>query len=249
MIHSYSTETMERFKQTIASLEKEVANLKETLKTIKGCPPSKSDIHYATSSSEYGEYSLEDLDTFRFQVNNPPSTPNIFYYTLTNPTEELGAYLRLQGKNDFHFVCRNNEKPEDFEPYIMGKKDPSFVLTNEIRKCLESKLWDFASPGPSHFDSTFPTKFFIEITIPFKHTYTILPHISYYLSPFPSAKKCDVIVIVKEITTKQVTFIIEYGNSDRGADPYTKRYIDPELKLHYCIQGVVEQAVCDSLLN
>jgi hypothetical protein len=241
---------MERFKQTIASLEKEVAELKECLKSIKGCPPSVGDIHYAAASQEYGEYSLEELDTFRFHVQKSPHGQNSFQYLyiLTNPTAELGTYLQLQGKQ----FATNwiNVEPDKFESYCMEKGGAPFTLTKEIRKCLESKLWEFAR-APSNTnttpeDPTIPKEFSTEITIPFKHTYTILPHISYYLSPFANRENYDIFVEIKEITTKQVIFKINYGNN---RNPYKKGYDESELKLHYCIQGVVEQAVCDTLLS
>lgn len=43
---------MERFKQTIAKLENEIAELRQFQTKIQGSLPEKSDIHYCTSTQE-----------------------------------------------------------------------------------------------------------------------------------------------------------------------------------------------------
>jgi len=224
---------MERFKQTIAKLENDVAELRQFQKEVKGSVPvAKLDIHYSTSSQEFGEYSLDELDTFRFGVRSNMGANNItmYSYNLRNPTDELTAYLSLQAK---YF---NTESipidPDTFEKYCMTNNGTPFVLTKEIRKCLESKLWEFRLNN---------NDFYIDITIPFKNTYTICPHVSFYITPL--SNMLDEVVII-EITTKQVIFRIRYGNKSTKQN---MSYIFTGLKLHYIINGIVKQS--DNLLE
>ena len=234
---------MERFKQSIATLEKEVADLKQTIQSIKGSPPAKGDTHYVTSSQEFGEYSLEELDTFRFSVTKSGSaTPNIYSYsyTLRNPTPELKAYLDLQLKPfSTQYIT---VKPENFESYCMKEGGTPFVLTKEIRACLESKLWEYPPEYlPGQAGRTEGGTITTNITIPFKHTYKISPHISYYITPIPQFNSGIDSCEIKEITTKQVVFHIKYGNSKNTQNQYIMT--DPSLKLHYSISGIVTEDI------
>ena len=229
---------MERFKQTISKLENDVAELRQFQKEVKGSGPAKADVHYCTSTQEFGEYSLDELDTFRFTVTSSMGQNNIKMYTynLRNPTAELTAYLRLQAK---YFTTEYIPiDPDNFESYCMTKNGTPFVLTEEIRKCLESKLWEFACERG--LVPEVRKDFYIDITIPFTHTYTICPHVSFYITPFSHILDE---VVINEITTKQVIFRIRYGNKV-GHNINT---IFSTLKLHYNINGIVKQT--DNLLE
>ena len=243
---------MERFKQTIAKLETDIAELKHFQTKIQGSTQSSGDIHYCTGAQEFGEYPLdEEIDTFRFVVaaslgqNNIP----VYSYTLQNPTPELTAYLRIQEKHGFGTDYIPVD-PENFEPYCMKKGGTPFALTTEIQKCLDSKLWEFAvnltrGPHKSYIDcpklyKDMRTYFYIDIPIKFKNTYTISPHVSFYITPLSNAlDEC----LIHEITTKEVVFRIKYGvNIGRGeSDKTYKNDIYFGLKLHYSINGVVEE--------
>jgi hypothetical protein len=234
---------MEKFKQSIIALEKEMAALKAELATIKGSQPSSKNTHFVAGSQEFGEYSLEELDTFRFKVvvcGGPANTLQ-YSYTLTNPTPELSAYLRIQAKS---FTTQYiSVDPQRFESHCMDGGAP-FVLTAEIRKCLESKLWEFSGSITPHagasdlaerlakinpLNNTFRTT----ITIPLTQNYKIIPHISYYITPLQS-RSLDIVCQIQEITTKQFTLRIDYGNA------YPYKECDTNLKLHYSISGIVE---------
>ena len=236
---------MEKFKQSIATLEKEMAQLKADLASIKGSVPVSGNTHYVAAGTEFGEYSLEELDTFRFKMVVCGGSANTFQYSynLTNPTPELSTYLSLQAKS---FATQYiSVEPDAFEAYCMKGNTP-FVLTAEIRKCLESKLWEFAGSVTPHagaaemaerlakvnpINSIFSTT----IVIPFTQTYKILPHCSYYITPLQlQGRSLDIGCEIKEITTKQISFKISYGNSY----PYKETDL---LKLHYGISGVVAQ--------
>ena len=247
---------MERFKQTIAKLENDVAELKQFQTKIQGSTQSKGDIHYCTGTQEFGEYELdEEIDTFRFSVAVSASQNNInmYSYRLLNPTPEFAAYLKTQGKHEFgtEYIPINTE---NFEEYCMKKGGTPFVLTDEIRKCLDSKLWEFAAdqrhphnhPTNSHLYKDIRKEFYIDIPIKFEQTYKICPHVSFYITPLSNTlDEC----VIHEITTKQVVFRIKYGNisKDGGKHNQYKTDIYSGLKLHYSINGVIEQNV--NLLN
>lgn len=239
---------MDRFKQRITKLENEVAELRQFQTKIQGSLPATGDVHYCTSSQEFGEYALDEIDTFRFIVMGSGSCA----YTLQNPTPELSAYLGIQGKS---FTTQYIPVDVDsFENYCMEKGGTPFVLTDEIRKCLESKLWEFAvdfsisfTPGGYNYSENnekiykdMRREFYADITIPFTHTYTICPHVSFYITPL--SHKLDEYV-VHDITTKQVVFRIKYGNLSRGGRNQGQRNTDifSTLKLHYSINGIVKQ--------
>ena len=247
---------MERFKQTIATLVNDVAELKQFQTKIQGdTPQSKGVVHYCTSNQEFGEYALEELDTFRFSVSYQLS-PGFnkqwnYMYRLYNPTPELSAYLKVQNKLfETPYIPVD---PDNFEKYCMEKNGTPFALTDEIRKCLESKLWEFDRDFSVFLDRV-PSRieyataemhtyvinkgFYTDITIPFTHTYTICPHVSFYITPLSHMlDECK----IHEITTKQVVFRIKYGNNRIVANNDSNPTIFSGLKLHYNINGIIKQ--------
>lgn len=233
---------MERFKKTIAKLEDDIAELKKFQTKIQGSLPAKGDLHYCTGAQEFGEYALDEIDTFRFVVIPRPVNFNgiqskTYKYTLMNSTPVIGTFTTEFIPVDI----------ENFEKFIMKSEN----LTEEKRKCWQSKLWNFATDvswggglpnGTLTFENTpelykdLPKEFYEDITIPFTHTYTICPHVSFYITPLSNTlDKC----LIHEITTKQVVFRIKYGNWCKTA--YFNNHIYSGLKLHYSINGVVEQ--------
>jgi hypothetical protein len=229
---------MDRFKQKIADLERNVEELKASLHALKGTPPSSTDVQYATCSKIFGEYSLSEIDTFRFKVSK---AGNFYAYTLTNPTPELTTYLALQHRTfTTHWV---QVEPSVYEDYCMKGNTP-FVLTEEIRKCLESKLWEFAGMESRKEIPGIKPIFTTDVIIPFSprgatansltQSFVMSPHVSYYVTPLSlEGRSTDITVELKEITTKQAVFHINYGNSN-----YTQA---ESLKLHYAIFGIVEE--------
>jgi hypothetical protein len=211
---------MEKFKQSIANLEKEMADLKAELASIKGSQPIAGNTHYVSSGSEFGEYSLEELDTFRFKyvVSNGPGNISYYSYTLTNPTPGISGF-----STQYIPV-----EPDAFESYVM--KGAPLGLTVENRKCLESKLWEFAKLADNSKGNRNNFIFSTTIVIPLTQTYKIIPHVSFYVTPFMNT---DTTVEIKELTTKQVTFKINYGHRGNTS---------PDLKLHYAISGIAQEA-------
>lgn len=223
---------MEKFKQSIATLEKEMAALKEELATIKGNVPVRGNTHYVAAGQEFGEYSLEELDTFRFKyvVSNGPGNIPYYSYTLTNPTPGISGF-----STQYIPV-----EPDAFESYVMN--GAPLGLTAENRKCLESKLWEFAKLADNSKGNRNNFTFSTTIVIPFSprgatatssliQNYKILPHVSFYLTPFMNT---DTTVEIKELTTKQVTFKINYGHGGNATSP--------DLKLHYAISGIIQES-------
>jgi len=223
---------MERLKQTISQLEKDVDELKQFHKKTAGIPPSTGVVHYCTSSQEFGEYTLDEMNTFNFTVQGGSGS---YLYTLINPTPELSSYLAVQGKT---FTSGNwiSTKPDDYEKHCMEKNGTLFVLTKEIRSCLESKLWAFAANLPGKMnghpttDKTIKENFSEDITIPFKNTYQIFPHVFFYITPIMNT---GITCGIKEITCKHVTFTV-VNNTPKEQTP-------ENLKLHYYINGIVEE--------
>lgn len=244
---------MELLKKTITKLEDDVSELKQFKTKIQGSMPSRGDIHYCTGAQEFGEYALDEIDTFRFLVSprpanfgvnsNGPSnygpSPKTYKYTLITITPAIGNFT-----TDFIPV-----DIEGFEKFIMKSGN----LTEEKRKDFQSKLWSFAADisadarsqnGNLTIDNTpelykdLPQEFYTDITIPFTHTYKISPHVSFYITPLLNTlDEC----VIYEITTKQVVFRIKYGNINKGYLNPIKKHIYSGLKLHYSISGVVEQ--------
>jgi len=228
---------MERFKRTIAVLENDVAELKQFQTKIQGSTQSKGDVHYCTSSQEFGEYELDELDTFRFSVSCWDATNKIplYHYALLNPTPELTAYLKTQGKDTARTGAAIPIDPEKFEEYWMEKGVPPFALTIEIRKCLESKPWEFVrldgGNGNGEFLLDIRPNFYLDIPISFDNTYKISPHVSVYITPLsPHPGFCQ--VSIHELTTKQVVFRVRY-------DSIANKNITG-LKLHYSVSGIVD---------
>jgi hypothetical protein len=243
---------MERLKQTITKLEDDVSELQQFKTKIQGSMPSRGNIHYCAGAQEFGEYDLNEIDTFRFLVTPRPAnyactqSPKTYKYTLITITPEIGNFT-----TDFIPV-----DIEGFEKFIIKSGN----LTEEKRKCLQCKLWDFAADlsydargnnGNLTIDNTpelykdLPQEFYADITIPFTHTYKISPHVSFYITPLLNTlDEC----VIHEITSKQVVFRIKYGNINKGAslNPI-KQHIYSGLKIHYSINGVVEQN--DNLLD
>jgi len=235
---------MDRLKQTVSRLEKEVDELKQFHKKTMGIPPSTGNVHYCTSSQEFGEYSLDEMDTFNFTVTSSLTSPSIYSYSyvLENPTDELRAYLSVQNKTFNTSSIPIN--PDNFEKYCMEKATP-FVLTKEIRKCLESRVWTYSStPLPQHHnqpdnrDKSIKLDFSEDIEISFKNEYKILPHVSFYITPIEHP---GIICSIKEITCKQVTFT--------ALNTKPTQQISEDLTLHYHINGIVEQVPVTELLN
>jgi len=235
---------MERFKQSIVKLENEVAELKQFQTKLQGSLPAKGDVHYCTGAQEFGEYDLNEIDTFRFLVSASPGQNNIntFSYYLLNSTPVIGNL-----STDYISV-----DIENFEKVFMKS-----VIGEEKRKCLQSKLWEFAvnlTHGPNRSYTNHPelykdmrTDFYTDITIPFTHTYTLCPHVSFYITPLSNTlDEC----VIYEITTKQVVFRIKYGVHIFSMGQIDRRYKNDTysgLKLHYSISGVVKQN--DNLLD
>jgi hypothetical protein len=230
-------------------LEKDVDELKQFHKKTVGIPPSTGNVHYSTSSQEFGEYSLDEMDTFNFIVSSSLTSPSIYTYSynLENPTDELRAYLSIQNKT-FSSGSAIPINPDNFEKYCMEQKGTTpFVLTNEIRKCLESRIWTYSS-APLHYnhqshqpdprDKSIKLNFSEDIEISFKNTYQIFPHVSFYITPIEHP---GITCSIKEITCKHVTFTVVNNTP--------KQQIPEDLTLHYHVNGIVEQSPVGEFLN
>ena len=247
---------MEQIKQTIAKLENDVADLKQIQTKIQTYANTKGDLHYCTGTQEFGEYELDELDTFRFAVaslpagHQGPQSPQTYIYRLLNATPELAAYMQIQNVHWTHHLTEYIPvNIENIENCMKKGGYTKLVITDEIRKCLDSKSWEFVSERENNpMPDVVKKEFYIDIPIKFEHTYTISPHVSFYITPLSNTlDEC----VIHEITTKQVVFRVKYGNFPKGpCDGTHFKYpntIYSGLKLHYSITGVVKQN--DNLLN
>lgn len=237
---------MEQIKQTIAKLENDVAELKQ----IQTYANTKGDLHYCTATQEFGEYQLDEIDTFRFAVASLPAghggglqSPQTYRYRLLNATPELAKYMQIQNVHWTHHLTEYIPvNIENFENCMKKGGYTKVVITDEIRKCLDSKSWEFVSERENNpMPDVVKKEFYIDIPIKFEHTYTISPHVSFYITPLSNTlDKC----VIHEITTKQVVFRVKYGNFPKGpCDGTHFKYpntIYSGLKLHYSITGVVK---------
>ena len=247
---------MEEFKQTIAKLENDVTELKQFQTKIQVYANTKGDLHYCTGMQEFGEYDLDEIDTFRFAVaslpagHQGPQSPQTYRYRLLNATPELAAYMQIQNMHWAHHLTEYiSVNIENIENSMKKGGYTKLVITDEIRKCLDSKSWEFVADQEFYSPILHPMpefvvkkEFYTDIPIKFEQTYKISPHVSFYITPISnSLDEC----LIHEITTKHVVFRIKYGNFPKGpCDGTHFKYpntIYSGLKLHYRINGVVEQ--------
>lgn len=250
---------MEKFKERIVNLEKNIEQLNHAVRSIKGTTISVHPSHYSVYDKEQGETPLDEFDTFRFVKfnadkgfrNSENGTPYQIHnplYKLINPSKEILIYI----KSGFSqvFPSQNNEQiiselkiyshillsfskdrgdfeNSDFETYVYPNKDCRSVpyaykinISPEIKKILDSKVWEFK---PNY-------GFTQEISVDFKNTYKLLPHVSMYITPFTDA---NISVNIKELTKKKVIFTMTYGKEDNADVPNNAC-------LHWLVNGMVE---------
>ena len=103
-----------------------------------------------------------------------------------------------------------------------------------VKKMLSSKVWEIkdtnsnANPATKNWDRWNP--FTQTITVDFKNTYKLLPHVSTYITPFTDA---NITVKIKELTKKKVVFTMSYGEDDNLDVP-------SNACLHWLVSGMVE---------
>ena len=193
---------------------------------------------------------LTDKLQVKNSENSPPYTIHKALYKLTNPSKEMLPYI----KSGFSqvFPSYNNEQiisqqkiysvivlsfsidnesefeNSDFETYVFANKynrhgnDYGFKIniSLDIKKILDSKVWEFK---PNY-------EFTQEISVDFKNTYKLLPHISMYITPFTDA---NISVNIKELTKKKVIFTMTYGKEENADVPNNAC-------LHWLVNGMVE---------
>lgn len=252
---------MEKFKERILSLEKNVVDLNSRVSSIQGTTVNVHPSHYSVYDKEQGETPLDEFDTFRFvkltgslEVRNSESSPKYHIhkglYKLTNPSKEILPYIKSGFSQVFpsqnteqiisqlkiysdiilSFPTDNESEFEnlDFETYVFPNKDNRHYgyvgykinISPDIKKILDSKVWEFK---PNY-------GFTQNITVNFKNTYKLLPHVSTYITPFTDA---NISVNIKELTKKKVVFTMTYGEDDNADVP-------AKACLHWLVNGMVE---------
>ena len=256
---------MNTFKTQFLALEATVSQLKERLHKLEGTTPSSPDCHYSSFDQEAGELSLECMDTFRFVYTIPPNQrpnytpingeqdPTCYTYTLINPDEDLKNYHMTQAKihnigySEYPKSCGGlqiiTETPpdkleqSDIQFRIYNHMNPNYKTilpkTKEMKEALAEKFFAYSKNGSDPY-----TEFVHTETIQFKQEYEILPHVSFFLTPFKQ-EECNLTCKILEITCKTVTFEISYMNPQRDSSPDTI--------LHWQVRGVKKENHADLL--
>lgn len=146
----------------------------------------------------------------------------------------------MENRSDILLSFSTNNENEiehsDFEIYIFPNKngptrslpDCGYNIRNssDVKKMLSSKVWEITDNISRY--SWQP--FIQDITVDFKNTYKLLPHVSCYVTPFQGA---NISVKIKELTKKKVVFTMSYGE-------YDDINVSPSACLHWLVNGMVE---------
>jgi hypothetical protein len=234
---------MEAFKRSILQLFPKVDGLEARVQALEGSKPSY-ECQYRTGTGECGEIPLDDFDTFRFLFSGKTpypgttsATPDGYLYILQNPTPDLIAEVRLQtptqSSPEIRIYSRTPpEKFQDCDGTVFahnlnnGQYNP-LNLTNALKGKFAEKFFEVAAYTGTH--QTFP--FTRTIEIPFQHTYSILPHVQYFITPLEGLKLS---FRLSEITRKGCKFHVTYGGHSES--------ILTTGVLHWQVQGIVETA-------
>jgi len=270
---------MEKFKERILNLEKNVVDLNSRVSSIQGTTISVHPSHYSVYDKEQGEIPLDEFDTFRFmrcgnamdvmQSNGQPFKSMKPMYKLINPPKELRSYIKsnaissiyqwsqssqhyitnldqeLKNRSDILLSFSTNNESEieqcEFEIYIfpnrgsrsIGSHGFNIRNSSDVKKMLSLKVWEISATSNSdssdnNWHRWIP--FTQTITVNFKNTYKLLPHVSAYITPFSEA---NISFTIKELTKKKVVFTMSYGEDDNLDVP-------ANACLHWLVNGMVE---------
>jgi hypothetical protein len=227
---------MEIWKQRVWTLEKKVADLTERLDASEKLPET---VHYAAFDKEMGQHSLEELDNFRFIIRESGGNPTHKYsYELRNPTAELQELIKTTFPQNYFqtgpIYIRSSNPPEEVEGEVLdvisshNQGEHHIPLKKEIKQILHSKPWAFSK-----------TRDFVQkVTIEFKNTYKLLPHVTFFQAPLTGT---NVHVSLINLTCKNMTLELKYGTADDGGGVrYTHNDVPPTAVLHWLVQGAVE---------
>jgi len=163
---------------------------------------------------------------------------NADIYFLTNPTQEIRDYVEIIAGQPIDFtkytLCfKYSGDKADFERALTQKEIGDFYLfwhhggpcygklsmIKDLRKEFETKLFEIETMPSLKIsrhtaydiilsDFINGMNFSAMITIDFKNSYVMLPHISFYITPLNTD---SLKVSLKSLTNKQATFELKYG--------------------------------------
>jgi len=131
------------------------------------------------------------------------------------------------------------EKIKKNEKICPTRSAHRIMNSSDVKKILSSKVWEFKDlicrQGTWRINGINGNLYFWEaftqdITVNFKNTYKLLPHVSAYITPFTDA---NITVRIKELTKKKVVFTMSYGEDDNLDVP-------DKACLHWLVNGMVE---------
>jgi len=202
-------------------------------------------------------------------INGIVSTSNIYF--LLNPTIEIKEQIELITGHSVNFskytICfKYSGKMEDFESAIYKNEIQDFYLfwyqggpcygrlklLQNLKNSLQKKNFEIES---FHVDN--PTKhipydvflkeysdgmkFSATLTVVFKNKYSLVPHISYFISPI---QKNNIQVSLKSLILTQAVFEFKYGKED----------IPTTTVFHWMLQGMLQEEkeisnIIDDIIN
>jgi hypothetical protein len=224
---------MEAVRNRIYALEDEVKQLRSTLSSFTGVSSTPT-THYVTHQSEFGQFSLEEHDTFRWQVQIwKDGAMKKYSYNLFNADNVL--------KSKFQLGQGIQIPPEEFEDYMLKKGGLPATLNVDQQHEIKSKLWEYRVTSSYEQPQNPPVverEFKHVHRIPFKHAYSLSPHVNIYVTPFEDS---GVQVRLHAITTTFFEFEVTYPNPANS--------LAKNATLHYAITGPIAIPSQDLLLD
>ena len=182
---------------------------------------------------------------------------NANLYFLINPTQEIKELVEysLNQKINFstHVICfKYYGEKTTFESMITDKKIVDFyifwyqggpcygriLMVQPLYMVLNSKPFEIEELPKQKITKNMPYDFIIfefmnginykaNLTVDFKNTYTLLPHISFFLTPFTTS---SLKVSLKSLTTRQAVFELKYG----------KDLVETTTQFHWMASGSIQ---------
>jgi hypothetical protein len=233
---------MDNFKKLVYSLEKRIEELERQHAAQKH---EKTDtIRYVSSTGEFGNVPLDELDTFRFnhRIETRSDTGTYHYYVLRNPSPQLIAYMedRKEGYNLTVSGVRSRHGPDTVEKDTYTMLDPHghwIPVPNGLKQILDSKVWEFASHDPAGWTITKNKMgctlsrdpgvalepFKRTVRVSFVNNYSTIPQIVWNITPVQNVSEQAFCCKIKDITTHYVEFEIVFGGDSKIV---TKRYVE-----------------------
>jgi hypothetical protein len=244
---------------TLKTLEKALVTLAGRVDALEYT--SEADVHYVASDAEYGESAI-NINTLRFVFNeNDRRTYNAvgehrsicdkkFKYTLINTIRHLipghatalgvGTVVIYSDKKMDEFRDDGIDD-EDVIAYNCQSHNYTTMLCSDKQIIEHLEKYNFVARTERNKHGESPPVYFKErVKINFKKKYKIMPHVTFYVTPFVDNFLDDVKIV--ELNKFHCVIEVSYGEAIKGG------YFSEELMLHWRVSGVIEESARDLLL-